>query len=156
MKPQYLRDMETPNPMVLIASGAVQYAEYDSREPDRFGPVERKVTLELGRDFGDYYQSLIPKCIKTIKQSYPTHITIVRGGLEPIQNMEAWKKYEGKEIYFYYMPMFRYYENVYCLDVFSKELCDIRTELGLTPYRRGYKKFHITIANDKFLRNLEG
>lgn len=144
--------METPNPMVIMASGVVQYTEYESRQPERFGPVERKVALELGRDFGDYYQSLIPKCIKTVKQSYSTHITIVRGGIEPIENMEVWGKYEGKEIYFYYLPLLRYYQNVYTLDAFSKELNDIRVELGLTPFRQGYRRFHITIANDKFLR----
>ena len=152
MKNQYLREMEIPNPMVLISSGTVQYTEYKSREPERFGPIERKITLELGRDFGNYYQSLIPKCIKTVKQSYPTHITIVRGGIEPIINMEAWGKYKDKEISFYYMPMFRYYKNVYVLDAFSQELNDIRVELGLAPYRKGYRRFHITIANDKFLR----
>lgn len=144
--------METPNPMVLVASGTVAYTEYDSREPERFGPVERKITLELGRDFGDYYQSLIPKCIKTVKQAYPSHVTIVRGGIEKITNTEAWGKYEGKEIAFYYLPLVRYYNNVYVLDVFSKELCDMRVELGLGPHRRGYRRFHITIANDKFLR----
>lgn len=148
--------METPNPMLLLASGFVSYEEYESRQPERFGPIERKVTLELGRDFGDYYQSLIPKCIKTIKQKYPSHITIVRGGIEPINNMDSWKKYEGKEIYFYYFPKIRYYANVYSIDVFCKELCDIREELGLTPYREGYRRFHVTIANDKFLRNPEG
>ena len=49
--------METPNPMVLIASGVLSYTEYASKEPQRFGDIERKVTLELGRDFGDYYRS---------------------------------------------------------------------------------------------------
>ena len=152
MKAQYLRDMGTPNPMVLVASGTVQYTEYDSREPERFGPIERKVTLELGRDFANYYRSLIPKCIKTQAQAYDAHITIVRGGLEPIVNMEAWGKYQDKEIFFYYLPMFRYYKNVYVLDAFSKELNDIRLELGLTQWRQGYRRFHITVANDKFLR----
>lgn len=151
MKDQYLRDMKIPNPMVLIASGIVQYIEYESRTPERFGPIERKITLELGRDFGRYYQSLIPKCIKTVEQSYPTHITIVRGGLEPIANMNAWEKYQQKEVFFYYLPIIRYYSNIYYLDVFCKEFCDIREELGLTPYRNGYKSFHISIANDKFL-----
>ena len=152
MKNQYLRDMEIPNPMVIVASWTVSYSEYESREPERFGPIERKITLELGRDFGDYYRSLIPKCIKTSRQAYPSHITIVRGGIEPIPNMEFWEKYQGKEIPFYYLPLVRYYANVYVLDVFSKDLCDIREELGLGPYRRGYRRFHVTIANDKFLR----
>lgn len=156
MKCDYLKQMETPNPMVLYASGVVQYSEYNSREPERFGSVERKITLELGRDFSDYYRSLIPKCIKTQKQAYPAHITIVRGGLEPIKNMDYWGKYEGKEIYFYYFLSLRYYYNVYCLDVFCKEFCDIRVELGLPEYRIGYKRFHVTIANDKFLNNVEG
>lgn len=156
MEFQYLQEMKTPNPMVVIASGVVRYTEYKSRNPERFGPIERKVTLELGRDFGEYYRSLIPKCIKTQAQAYDAHVTIVRGGLEPIVNMEAWGKHEGKEIFFYYLPNVRYYANVYVLDVFCKELNDIRLELGITQWRQGYKRFHVTIANDKFLRNLGG
>jgi len=152
MYSEYLKEMEVPNPMVVAASGVVVYTEYESRQPERFGKTEREVTLELGRDFGDFYRSLIPKCIKTVKQSYPSHVTIVRGGLEPILDMTAWEKYNGKEIYFYYMPLFRYYQNVFVLDVFSKDLSDIRIGLGLPAHRKGYRRFHVTVANNKFLR----
>jgi len=154
MYDKYLQEMEIPNPMVAIASGVVAYTEYESRQPERFGKIERKISLEIGRDFGDYYISLMPKCIPKQRQSYPSHITIVRGGIEPIPDMTAWEKYIGKEIFFYYLPMFRYYDNVFSLDVFSKELCDMRVELGLPMFRKGYRRFHVTVANDKFLRKV--
>lgn len=113
-----------------------------------------KVFVDVDQGLSDYYRSLIPKHIVTNRPMYPAHVSVVRR--EVPQKMEAWEKYEGKEIEFLYDPTINI-GSVYCwLDVFCQELEEIRVELGLsvdseiTRPPEGFKRcFHCTIANFK-------
>jgi hypothetical protein len=113
-----------------------------------------KLIVEVDQGLSDYYRSLIPKWIKTNKQMYDPHISVVRK--EVPKNLEYWGKYEGEEIDFQYTGTI-YFGTVYCwLNTFSKRLEEIRLELGLPvsseytrPPETYIKVFHYTLGNFK-------
>jgi hypothetical protein len=115
------------------------------------------VVLDIDQAISDYYRSLMPKWIKTNKQMYPAHISVVRK--EPvIPKMEYWGKHGGEEIEFSYSNVVRNGTVYYWIDAWSKRLEEVRLELGLTvdsPYTRPpdgmLETFHITIGNTKEL-----
>lgn len=115
-----------------------------------------KLIVEVDQGINDYYRKLIPKWIKTNKQMYAAHISVVRKEIPP--NMQYWGKYDGDEVEFYYENIIRF-GTVYCwLNVFSTRLEEIRLELGLpvssmyTLPPEGFAKcFHTTIGNFKGL-----
>lgn len=103
-----------------------------------------------------FYRSLIPKWFRTQPQKYPPHISVVRK--ETPKNLKAWGKYEGQVIEFFYDPYIWNGTQYWWLNCFSKELEDIRTELGLENKiwdidpEPGYSKcFHMSIANSKIV-----
>lgn len=114
-----------------------------------------RLTVELDKDFGKYYYSLIPKYKNANRQKYNPHISVIRHETPP--NLDVWGKYQGKRIVFQYDTIIRTCPVYYWLDVICKELEDIRSELGLFkppmyPHLvpEGYDKlFHITIGNNK-------
>lgn len=118
-----------------------------------------KLIVEIDQEISNYYRKLIPKWIKTNKQMYQAHISVVRNEIPP--NMQYWDKYEGNEIEFYYENIVRF-GTVYCwLNVFSTRLEEIRIELGLpvssmyTLPPEGFTKcFHATLGNFKGLTDL--
>ena len=120
----------------------------------RYG--NNKAILEIDKDIINYYRALIPKYIKTNRQMYDPHISVVRNEIPT--NLHKWRKYEGEEIEFQYGPTI-YFNKVYCwLNCFSKRLEEIRIELGLpvssiyTLPPDGYVKcFHTTLGNFKGL-----
>ena len=112
------------------------------------------LVLDVNQDIVEYYRALLPKWIRTNKQMYPAHISVVRHETPP--NMELWNKYAGEEIQFSYSHEIRNSEIYYWLDAWCERLEEIRLELGLpvdSPYTRppdGFAKtFHITIGNRK-------
>lgn len=113
-----------------------------------------KLIVEIDQNICDYYRSLIPKWIKTNRQMYSAHISVVRNEV-PV-NLEHWGKYEGEEIEFLYENEIKF-GAVYCwLNVWCKRLEEIRLELGLpvsSPYTlppEGFAKcFHSTLGNFK-------
>lgn len=113
-----------------------------------------KLALYVDQEIVNYYKSLIPKYFHVNKPRWPAHITVVRN--EVPLNLLNWCKHENKEIAFKYSPFINRGKIYYWLNAFSKELEEIRIELGLPVYSQyslppeGYIKcFHITIANDK-------
>ena len=85
---------------------------------------------------------------------YPAHITVSRN--EAPVNIEAWKKYDGEAVEFFYTPGIKQGKIYYWLDVYCVRLEDIRLELGLPvvnlyePPLPGFRKrFHLTVANIK-------
>jgi len=84
---------------------------------------------------------------------YRPHITVVRGKYETPTNLEAWGKYAGKRFSFDYSTYINEDRTYFWLSVYSEEIMAIRAELGLTAHFDRFKKFHITIANRKGLRN---
>jgi hypothetical protein len=113
-----------------------------------------KLIVEIDQNISDYYRSLIPKWIKSNRQMYSAHISVVRNEM-PI-NLQYWGKYEGEEIEFIYTPGVQF-GKVYCwLNVWCKRLEEIRLELGLPvssqftlPPEGFVKCFHTTLGNFK-------
>ena len=111
-----------------------------------------KLIVEVDNEIARYYRSFIPKYLKVNKPMYPAHISTVR---REIPNLEFWGKYQGKDINFQYENIICNDEVYYWLGAFSKELQEIRTELGLpitswiTEPPDGLYNFHITIGNTK-------
>lgn len=86
---------------------------------------------------------------------YSSHISTVRN--ETPLNLSVWRKYHQQEISFDYEPFIYNGTVYYWLNAYSKNLEDIRLELGLpntsefTRSPDGRHKFHITIGNLKHL-----
>jgi hypothetical protein len=116
----------------------------------KFGENNRLV-LEVDPGIGEY-RKLIPKYKAKQPPMHPTHITVVRTGVETVDPAlweEAKAKYDGENFPFEYERKIKEGPTYWRLDVYSEDLERIRQELGLTPHRPGYDNFHITIANKK-------
>ena len=126
----------------------------------RYG--ENRLVLDIDQGIVDYYRSMIPKYMDIRPQRYNAHISVVRKEIkEPNRNF--WFKHENKEIDFVYSPKICFDNRYYWLNVWSKGLETIRTELELSniPHYIGdgytppplntdfIKTFHVTIGNRK-------
>jgi hypothetical protein len=112
------------------------------------------LVLDVDQGIVDFYRAMLPKSIRTNRQMYNAHISVVRKEVPP--NMELWGKYAGEQIEFKYSNVIRNGNLYYWLDVWCERLEQIRLELGLpcdSPYTRppdGFSKtFHVTIGNIK-------
>lgn len=108
------------------------------------------------RSLTHYYRKLIPEYVDVQPPKYPGHITVIRPEYETPINAKFWGKYQGQSLIFHYLPLI-YFGEFYCwLNCFSKDLEDIREELGLcvedeyTIPPKGFRKcFHMTVGNFK-------
>jgi len=113
--------------------------------------IRSRVVAWIDDQIARYYFSLIPKAKYPMRQMYPPHITVVRSHpIEIVENREPWGKYEGREITFRYDGLVQFRFPYFYLDAWSEEIGEIRKELGLEPYRPGFDRYHITIANIKY------
>lgn len=120
-----------------------------------------KLIVEVDPEIGAYYRSLLPKAYCAKPGKYPTHITVVRTGRDKPSNWEAWKKYQNQTVFFYYEPGVIIGPTYFWLRVLSKQLEEVRLELGLDLWKApatqlfpspplGFRHyFHITIGNNK-------
>lgn len=128
-------------------------ARHNSTGTLRYGENNR-VTLEIDPELVRYLLTMMPKYVEVQPQMYRPHITVVRTRIESVDpDHPAWGKHEGKKIPFEYDPHIYYQEPYYFLKAYSKELEDIREELGLPRMRPGFKNFHFTIGNTKGNQN---
>lgn len=134
-------------PDLFKCHGYLQYNKIDSD----FG-----VSLIVPQDLSDYYRTLIPKYKKVVRQKYHAHITVVRIYGEKPTNLNSWGVHANKKFTFYYSNTIEDSPNYYWLNCFSKDLENIRQELGLKndffkdKAPCDFKKyFHITIGNKK-------
>ena len=108
-----------------------------------------KIIAEFSKDFGNYYFSLIPKYYYANRQKYNTHVTIVRGFEKP----KIWKDFldiNGTTIDIFYSPIILYIEPYFFMNCWSKQIINIRRELGLSKYRfNKQQSYHISIGNTK-------
>jgi len=116
--------------------------------------VRSRIVAWVDKELVRYYRSLIPKAKYIQPQMYPGHITVVRSyPIEIVPNRELWGRHEGRIIAFNYNGIVHFENPYYYLKVWSKELNDIRTELGMTKFRVLRNKmvdcFHITLGNIK-------
>jgi len=110
---------------------------------------------------GDYNWQVTQKGIKVAESAWNAHISVVRG--ETPLNQNAWKKYQGERIEFEYSPILQSNGAHWWLPVVSKDLDDIRSELGLPKVSSSYiseyfndqglvmrcpAQFHLTIGKD--------
>ncbi len=114
------------------------------------------LVLDVDQGIVDYYRALLPKSVRTNRQMYPAHISVIRKETPP--KMELWNKYSGEQIEFEYSNIIHNGEVYYWLNCWCQRLEDIRVELGLpvdSPYTRppdGFAKtFHVTLGNIKEL-----
>lgn len=129
---------------------------YESVGILRYSTEPSNLRVVVDPAIADYYRALIPKYIRTNRQMYPAHVSVVRK--EIIPNVDFWGKYEGEEVLFYYSNTVNSGQVYYWINVFCKRLEEIRLELGLpvsSPYTlppEGFHKcFHCTIGNAKEL-----
>lgn len=115
-------------------SGAVQYRGLSC-------------VLELSKDFGDYYYSLIPKYKNAHKQKYNAHVTIVRE-FEQRNNLFSKGIYQNYIFHIDYSPDIWYASPYFFLECWSPQIEDLRGLYGLRPYRFD-DCYHITIGNTK-------
>lgn len=112
-----------------------------------------KLIVEVDQGISDFYRTLVPKYIKLNRQMYPAHISVVRKEIPP--NLTVWGKYQNRVVEFEYEGYQYNNDTYYWLNVYSKELEEIRAELGLTRVSAitrspdGRHKFHTTIGNLK-------
>lgn len=139
--------------MFHISSGVLRYSQ----------GAPYRLAVEMDDDLGAYYRALMPKYLRITHGRYPTHITVVRVGVDEPKHLEHWGKYEGEKVEFLYEPTVTHGKTYYWLRVLSKRLEEIRLELGLGLERsktvtdashddppEGYIKFfHCTIGNNK-------
>lgn len=135
--------------MLIKATGILRY--------HRGQQGSYKLELNICQGIGLFYRSLIPKWYEVKGQRYEQHISVVRK--ETPKNLEHWGKYEGKRVEFYYDPQDICHNDTYWwINCYSKELEEIRTELGLGPKWSDTKPikgfgatFHTTLGNTKNL-----
>lgn len=131
-------------------------------DPPRPGMSYRKdwwCVVNLNKEITRYYRWWLSfeKHIHLQPPSWDAHISIVRGEKPRPEFMDAWKKYQGKQIEFFYEPGSIRVDRsqrtdaradsavggeYYFIDVVCPILDDIRRDLGL---RTGYK-FHFTVG----------
>lgn len=117
--------------------------------PSNFWAEENKIQLDTQNIW-----EIKQVGFKINKSAWGPHISIIRG--EKPKNIDLWRKYSGKKIFFEYNPEFINTNGKHWwIRIDSKELEDIRVELGLTPqhmftdYKDGQYKvspMHLTIG----------
>lgn len=133
--------------------GRISYERVDNTESGH------RLTLELSRDFGNYYFFLIPKYKGLIRPRYAPHITIIRiekdiipQELAETANLAQWA---GRRVEFWYEPVVKSGDIFYWLDCYSTEFEAIRDTVNLpnelynlaNPLPPGFRKrFHTSIA----------
>jgi hypothetical protein len=128
---------------VFTSSGKLIYSD----------PPAIRLVVEIDPDIAKYYRSLIPPYIHYSIPMYPPHISVIRRETPP--NMTLWQKHHGEAVSFEYDP-YVFIGRVYIwLKVWSKEIEDLRLELGLEAHSNITRPpdespcFHTTIANFK-------
>ena len=106
-------------------------------------------------DLGEYYRqrfNLKNKArIKIQKPKIGQHITIIRRE-KPLQNKDKWQERDNLSIFFEYDTAFNVGDNHVWLNVFSKEMNDLRLFFGL-PEKPEYP-LHLTIGYIEEIYNI--
>jgi 2'-5' RNA ligase len=115
-----------------------------------------KAIVEVDPDLVNYYRWWIPRSVKSNRQAYKPHISVIRKETIAENRRHLWGKYEGESVEFSYDNKIYFDETYIWLEVHSERLMNIRTELGLYPSRTHPDSpndfcFHITIGNFKGL-----
>lgn len=103
------------------------------------------------KDIVDYYRYWFDQKtgVYLNEPKWGSHISVIRGEI-PKENIEYWKKDEGKTIEFNYSNKIKWNDDYVWIDVESEDLLDIREQLGLK--RQPKWNLHITLG--KFQKEL--
>lgn len=127
---------------MFTSSGMLKYSQ---------NPI--KLIVEIDPDIAKFTRALIPKYLRVKSPMWAPHISVVRNWVPPY--MEFWDKHQYREISFNYENYIYNDELYYWLNCYSRELENIRSELGMKPHGDvtwspdGRHKFHITVGNTK-------
>ena len=116
---------------------------YKSQGKIRVG--NKNIVVDIDKGIYFFYRSLIPKAIRPNPQKYNPHISVVRN--EDVLLINRWKDDDGKFITFQYDTTIHNCDKYFWINVYSKDIEDVRVNLGLPPVR--YSSFHITLGNLK-------
>lgn len=105
-----------------------------------------KLICKIEQDIVDYYYGLIPKYLDVRTQMYKAHISIVRW--ERVES-DLWGNFEGFKVPFFYDSVIHCNEKYYWINAHSIEFQNIREQLGLPRFRKGFDCFHISLGNIK-------
>jgi hypothetical protein len=87
---------------------------------------------------------MVTRGVQVAESAWKSHVSIIKG--EEPKRKDLWGKYEGKRIVFEYDNALKTNGAHWWINVRSDDFCDIRTELGLSPYANA--PFHLTIGKD--------
>jgi len=133
----------------FVSTGKLVYSDEPLSKP----LTPYKLIVEVDPELANFYRNTIPKKFAVNRSKFPPHISVVRKEIPT--NIKFWKKYDNKPIEFEYYDYVFNDETYFWLNAYSKELEDIRVELGLTAMSDltkppdGSYTFHITITNIK-------
>jgi hypothetical protein len=146
-QPEVQNQLLVPSSNLFQCSGILRYSQIGGY----------RLIVEIDAQLGSYYRALLPKYFNVKSSRHPTHITVVRTGRDVPSNLSAWGLHEGERVQFFYEPGIHESKTYYWLQILSKRLEEIRTELGLVLDGSAYGKppepfikyFHCTIGNKK-------
>lgn len=101
------------------------------------------------KEIGEYYYNLIPKYYYAQRPMNQAHITVVSKYDATSRKMEFWGKYQDKVVEIEYEPFIERQGQYFGITCYSKELEDIREEMGLTRLMGDTINFHMTVGNTK-------
>jgi len=124
---------------------------YKSTGTLRYG--QTNLVLDIDPEIVRYYRTFLSRKMFTNLQLYPAHISIVR---KEVPLWELWGKHAGRSIEFEYDGVIHHGTMYWWLNCWSKELEEIRTELGLPLEGKYFQApagyvhtWHITLGNTK-------
>jgi len=102
----------------------------------------------INGDLARYYRALIPKYYQVQGTRYNPHITVVRLDLEK-PDKTNWGQFDGERIVVRYDAFIRNSGVYWWIDCYAPRIGEIRKTLGLAEFRDGYRRYHLTIGNNK-------
>lgn len=142
--------------MMHNTTGYLKYSILTTKQYTGYMLVVEKVDPGIAQ----FYRALVPKSKFIRSQMHYPHISVVRKETPTI--LDSWGKYDGKLVEVTYDSYVHNDDRYYWLNVYSKELENIRAELGLQPKDRylmppeGFTSvFHMTIGNCKETGNVQ-
>lgn len=106
------------------------------------------MVARVDESLGEYYRALVPKYLVCNSQMEPSHVTVVRSGIES-PDFRNWLYRDGEVVTLWYSPELQFRYPYWWLDVWSPEVGEVRRKLGLGEYRIGWDRYHLTVGNCK-------
>lgn len=136
--------MSSPNDFPYKSTGTLHYSPKLLGEGSKWWLV-----LWTDPQLVKYYRHLhhldTYYCDKLQRPAWDSHITVIRDEEPPEENKPLWLKYENQTVEFSYSPEIGTDGNYCWLPVYSLQLLDLRTELGLP--REPYHSLHLSIGH---------